>query len=198
MCSMPCRPGAGPRDLNMARIILAFCLLATVHSFRIPSQPAIHFTGTVRQSRTASLRYSCQLQISQIQKVDRKVKAVVTDVDGTLFNSNHRLGPSTRDAVIDAMKLGIPVVMATGKSRGPWVKDLRESLGLKTNGWNLNGPSVFIQGLMVCDSEDKIVFSRLLSQEMVREMDTFAADRRITVIAYTTDDRIVARQVDQP
>ena len=100
--------------------------------------------------------------------------------------------------MIDAMKRGIPVIMATGKSRGPWVKDLRESLGLKTNGWNLNGPSVFIQGLMVCDSEDKIVFSRLLSQEMVREMDTFAADRRITVIAYTTDDRIVARQVDQP
>jgi hydroxymethylpyrimidine pyrophosphatase-like HAD family hydrolase len=108
----------------------------------------------------------------------------------------HTLGPDTRAAIISAMERGIPVVMATGKSRGPWVQQLRASLGLPGQSWNLNGPSVFIQGLMVCDSADRIVSSRLLSAPMVHEMDLFASSRGITIIAYTTDDRIVARQVE--
>ena len=182
----------------MARIICILCFLVTVRCYIFPIRRSVLLknAGKAGISRLKeSRRIHCQIKIADIPQHNRKVKAVVTDVDGTLFNSKHTLGPSTHQALITAMEQGVPVIMATGKSRGPWVKKLRESLGLTSDGWNLNGPSVFIQGLMVCDSEDRIVFSRLLSQEMVREMDRFAAERNITVIAYTTDDRIVARKV---
>ena len=46
---------------------------------------------------------------------DRTVKAVFTDVDGTLFNSKHALSEDTREALLATMKAGIPVIMATGK-----------------------------------------------------------------------------------
>ncbi len=85
--------------------------------------------------------------------------------------------------------------LPTDNSRGPWVKDMREALGFSDNGWSLNGPSVFIQGLMVCDKNEHVVHARVLSSTMVLEMDKFAADKEITVIAYTSDGRIVAREV---
>ncbi len=46
---------------------------------------------------------------------DRTVKAVFTDVDGTLFNSKHALSEDTKAALLATMKAGIPVIMATGK-----------------------------------------------------------------------------------
>jgi ribonucleotide monophosphatase NagD (HAD superfamily) len=47
--------------------------------------------------------------------VDRTVKAVFTDVDGTLFNSKHALSEDTKEALLATMQAGIPVIMATGK-----------------------------------------------------------------------------------
>jgi len=35
-------------------------------------------------------------------------------------------------------------VMATGKSRGPWVQDVRRELGFKNPGYSLNGTYVYI------------------------------------------------------
>ncbi|KAJ1478517.1 hypothetical protein T484DRAFT_1817426 [Baffinella frigidus] len=45
---------------------------------------------------------------------DPEIKAVFTDVDGTLLNSKHQLSPRTVDALKATMARGIPVVMATG------------------------------------------------------------------------------------
>ena len=139
------------------------CILETAVSFKLPISlfQKVSYTHIQTYSRipASALRSTCQLKISDLSHVDqrRKVKAIITDVDGTLFNSHHSLGPDTRAAILLAMERGIPVVMATGKSRGPWVQQLRASLGLQGQSWNLNGPSVFIQGLMVCDSADRIV-----------------------------------------
>ena len=179
---------------SMARFIFIICFVSVASSFKIAT-PCVRLYNIRTVSQCALTGFTCQQSISDLPASSRRVKAIVSDVDGTLFNSQHQLGPDTRLALISAMDRGIPIIMATGKSRGPWVKQLRESLGMRGDGWNINGPSVFIQGLMVCDDRDRIVFSRLLNAEMIREMDQFAADRGITVIAYTTDDRIVARQV---
>jgi hypothetical protein len=178
--------------------LLVLCFLSTSFGFILhtPLFQAFTYTKSRKIARTSAavLRSTCQLKISDLAHIDpkHKVKAIITDVDRTLFNSKHSLGPDTRAVICER---GIPVVVATGKSRGPWVQQLRASLGLPGQSWNLNGPSVFIQGLMVCDSADRIICSRLLSAPMAHEMDLFASSRGITIIAYTTDDRIVARQV---
>jgi hypothetical protein len=43
--------------------------------------------------------------------------------------------------------------MATGKARGRWVGMMRKQMGLEQEGWTLNGPGVFIQGLLVCNEQ---------------------------------------------
>ncbi len=63
---------------------------------------------------------------------------------------------------------------------------LRQSIGLSPDGWTLNGPGVFIQGLLVCDADGNIVQRTLLSNDVVRRMNAFAEERGVSVIAYTT------------
>ena len=81
--------------------------------------------------------------------------------------------------------------MATGKSRGPWVRDVRASLGLPGDGWSLNGPGVFIQGLLVCDEQGASVQQKLLPAPVIQSLLDFCEARSFTVVAYTTDDEIV-------
>jgi hydroxymethylpyrimidine pyrophosphatase-like HAD family hydrolase len=43
--------------------------------------------------------------------------AVVLDVDGTIAGPDHRVSPRTRAAMAEIEQLGVPVVLATGRSR---------------------------------------------------------------------------------
>ena len=93
----------------------------------------------------------CVLREAQGTTAERRVKCIFSDVDGTLLDKQHRLQPDTRAAILEAVAADIPFVMATGKSRGPWIHELRRELGVESPGYGLNGPAVFIQGLLVCD-----------------------------------------------
>ena len=126
-----------------------------------------------------------------------RVKCIFSDVDGTLLDKQHVLQPETQEAISDAIAAGIPFVMATGKSRGPWVQDVRRQLGFTGGGYSLNGPGVFIQGLLVCDKSGEPVQQLLLPAEVIREMNRFAAERGISLVAYTTDDQIVCSDTDE-
>jgi len=129
--------------------------------------------------------------------VQGRVQCIFSDVDGTLLDKQHVLQPETQEAILDAIAAGIPFVMATGKSRGPWVQDVRRQLGFTGSGYSLNGPGVFIQGLLVCDKSGEPVQQLLLPAEVITEMNTFAAARAISLVAYTTDDQIVCSDTDE-
>ncbi len=67
------------------------------------------------------------------------IRAIVTDVDGTLLNSSQRLTQRTVNALNAAVDGGVQLVLATGKARGPWLQDVAPRL-------QLHGPTVFLQG----------------------------------------------------
>ena len=126
-----------------------------------------------------------------------KVKCIFSDVDGTLLDKHHRLQPETQQAILDAVEAGIPFIMATGKSRGPWVQELRRQLGFNSAGYSLNGPGVFIQGLLVCNQAGEAVQQLLLTAEVIATMNAWAGERGLSLVAYTTDDHIVCARTDQ-
>eukprot|EP00899_Mesostigma_viride_P002472 jgi/Mesvir1/12225/Mv00451-RA.1 len=128
--------------------------------------------------------------------VERKARVVCTDVDGTLLNSKHTLSPTVESALRACFAANVPVVLATGKARGPWVEPLRRQLGLTQPGWTLNGPAVFLQGLKVCDASGQLVHSRVMDRGLIEAVTDFAAEAGVTLTAYTEDDRIVARETD--
>ena len=67
--------------------------------------------------------------------------AVVLDVDGTIAGPDHRVSPRTRAAMADLEQLGVPVVLATGRSRAN-VLDVAATVGLRTPGVSCNGAVV--------------------------------------------------------
>jgi len=111
------------------------------------------------------------------------IKMIVTDVDGTLLNSKQKLSAKTASALQRAARLGVRTVVATGKTRGPWARDLYSKLGRE----NRKMPGLFIQGLVMCDGRGKVLASRTLERVHVKEILRFAEERGCVVIAFCGD-----------
>ena len=79
-----------------------------------------------------------QHQNRRLDLSEKQILAIATDVDGTLLNSNQELSERTERALLLAQEQGVQVILATGKTRGPWVHDVISRLGLRT-------PGVFLQ-----------------------------------------------------
>ena len=46
---------------------------------------------------------------------DRKIRAVVTDVDGMLLGRDLAVSQANREAIVRATSAGVPVIFATGR-----------------------------------------------------------------------------------
>ena len=91
------------------------------------------------------------------------INVIVTDVDGTLLNSSQELTMRTEVAIARAAACGVPVILATGKSRGPWARRLLPKLPVPM-------PGVFIQGLLTCDADGTVLESIELEPDVARDV----------------------------
>ena len=114
------------------------------------------------------------------------IEMIVTDVDGTLLNSKQKLSVKTASALQRAARLGVRTVVATGKTRGPWARDLYGKLGRE----NRQMPGLFIQGLVTCDGRGQVLESRTLERGCVKEILRFAGVRGCVVVAFCGDEII--------
>ena len=77
-----------------------------------------------------------------MQRLDlTTTSAVVLDVDGTIAGPDHRISARTRAAMAEVERLGVPVVLATGRSRGNAL-DIAATVGLRTPAISSNGAVV--------------------------------------------------------
>ena len=92
--------------------------------------------------------------------------AVVLDVDGTIAGPDHRISPRTQAAMAGIERLGVPVVLATGRSRAN-VLDVAATVGLHTPGVSCNGAVVTDPGsgddlrVQTMDPEDATALRRV-------------------------------------
>jgi len=105
------------------------------------------------------------------------IDLIVTDVDGTLLGSDQTLSASTEAAIARAAALGVPCVVATGKSRGPWARELLPRLGA-------DAPGVFVQGLVTCEADGTVLESVALDAAVAERVIRFADDRGVTAVAF--------------
>nr|ACS87867.1 haloacid dehalogenase-like hydrolase-like protein [Angomonas deanei] len=89
-----------------------------------------------------------------------KIKAVFTDLDGTLYNAQHTISDRTAKAIAALKKKGIPFIVATGRPFPDVFANL-ETTGLK--------PDFIItsNGSRVHDANHELVFARDLNPESV-------------------------------
>ncbi len=113
----------------------------------------------------------------------RQIRAVVIDIDGTLLNGEHVVSPRVEAALKAAMKQGVKIVLATGKTRTAGLPYI-EQFGLTT-------PGIYVQGLVVYNADGAITHQLTLDPTLARQVITFIEERGFRVAAYA-EGRIIS------
>ena len=94
------------------------------------------------------------------------IKAIALDIDGTLTNDEKRVTPRTREALLDAQRAGIRVILASGRpTRG--LMALARELELPEHG----GLLVSYNGAHVSDAAtDEVLFDQPMAVDDMREL----------------------------
>ena len=94
------------------------------------------------------------------------IKAIALDIDGTLTNDEKVVTPRTRQALLDAQRSGIRVILASGRpTRG--LKALARELELPDHG----GLLVSFNGAHVSDAAtDEVLFDQPMAVDDMREL----------------------------
>eukprot|EP00199_Chlamydomonas_sp_CCMP681_P002924 CAMPEP_0119104166 /NCGR_PEP_ID=MMETSP1180-20130426/2445_1 /TAXON_ID=3052 ORGANISM="Chlamydomonas cf sp, Strain CCMP681" /NCGR_SAMPLE_ID=MMETSP1180 /ASSEMBLY_ACC=CAM_ASM_000741 /LENGTH=308 /DNA_ID=CAMNT_0007088847 /DNA_START=132 /DNA_END=1058 /DNA_ORIENTATION=- len=119
-----------------------------------------------------------------------EIRLICTDVDGTLLNSQQKLTPPVEAAIKAAAAAGVPLVVATGKARGPWVQDVFPRL-------DMDMPGVFMQGLLVCDAQGGILKQQDMEHQVVLDCLALAELHGGIVCCAYCGDRILAVELDE-
>ena len=120
--------------------------------------------------------------------MEKDIKLIVVDLDGTLLDSKHNLSERNKKAIRKAIANGVQVVIASGKTRASAVSILEE-LGIQS-------PGVFTQGLLIYNGDGTIRNRVVMDKNILRHIITFAEDRGFGVMAYS-GERILTRRVDE-
>ncbi len=116
------------------------------------------------------------------------IHTILTDLDGTLLGSDHRIQPRSGAAMRRAMEAGVRVMIATGKTRSS-TRGVYEALGLKS-------PGVFNQGMMVYNAEGEPLQSIFLEDDICRDAISYGEAHDIPTVLYVEGDRILGNAPD--
>jgi Cof subfamily protein (haloacid dehalogenase superfamily) len=109
--------------------------------------------------------------------MNHPIKLIVTDLDGTLFNSQHQLTVRTEKALKAAIEKGVKVVLATGKTLISG-QDVAKRL-------NLDTPGIYLQGLAIYNADGTIRWQRTIDPNVARTAINCGEDRGFTMVAYS-------------
>lgn len=115
-----------------------------------------------------------------------KYKAVIADVDGTLFAPSEMPSPRPSDKMIDAVKkvtdMGVAFSIASGRSLS-WVEEIIKGFDLKT-------PIILDNGARIYDCKNKkYVWESLLPKEISKSVISFLAKDKSLRIIVNDDGR---------
>ncbi|WP_349769321.1 Cof-type HAD-IIB family hydrolase [Bacillus sp. NTK071] len=97
-----------------------------------------------------------------VVKMEKEIKLIALDMDGTLVNHDGDVSKENEDAVKRAKEQGIHVVLSTGRSL-PFCRDIAEQLGHSAYLVTVNGGQIF-------DKELNLVDSTHLTNDLVKRL----------------------------
>ena len=108
-----------------------------------------------------------------------KAKLFVTDMDGTLLNSQRKVTDGVKAAIKKAVDAGVIFTVATGRmhiSALPYVKDL-----------GVNVPIITYNGALVKTVDGEELFASYLDRKLVEELVEFAESRNLYIQIYSNE-----------
>jgi len=116
-------------------------------------------------------------------------KAVVCDLDGTLFNSHHTLSPYTKEVIKKVADKGIKVFIATGRHYED-AKVVKEQLGINTYLITSNGTEVH-------NDKGEIIINHSIDKDLANKVIDLKVDPKIKRNLYTTDVWCLEEEIER-
>jgi Cof subfamily protein (haloacid dehalogenase superfamily) len=146
------------------------------------------------QQRRTTLKFKSHYELSDFKRILPKIRAIASDVDGTLLSSDHSLHPLTKQAIKNAVEAAFSPMHplqyffpATGKTRAGALG----SLGPEMQALLQQVPGVYVQGLYCVDAAGNVVFEKKLSRIAVEEAEALAKRCGVSLVAYDGDSLYV-------
>lgn len=117
---------------------------------------------------------------------------LVLDIDGTLTNSKKEITEKTKNAIIDTMRRGHKVILASGRPAYGMHRYEKE-LELKKNGGYLLS---FNGGRIVDCSTGAVIYQKTLPKEIIPEIYDFACANDCGLITYQEENIILGTRMD--
>lgn len=103
-----------------------------------------------------------------------KYKALLFDVDGTLFNSNHEISKLTLEGIKKAYEKGIKIAVVTGRSPSG-VKSVKDQLGFSV-------PFICSGGAIAFDNKGKIIYENALGGKNTKDVIDYVKSLKIDAL----------------
>jgi Cof subfamily protein (haloacid dehalogenase superfamily) len=127
----------------------------------------------------AVTHHAARINLKQTMQNNAPIQLIALDLDGTLLDSNGRISPQNESAIKKALRQGIQVIIATGKTR--WSAEAAiAQLGLQS-------PGVFTQGLTIYDADGALLHETTVPQETAVSILTYLEAQQIHHLAYCSD-----------
>lgn len=137
--------------------------------------------------------WTVKIYLIIIYFMDReKTMVLVLDIDGTLTNSKKEITERTKNAVIDTMKRGHKVILASGRPTYGMHRYEKE-LELKENGGFLLS---FNGGRIVDCASGRVVYQKTLPKQVIPRLYDFAIDNDCGLITYENENIILGTRMD--
>jgi len=117
---------------------------------------------------------------------------IALDIDGTLTNSQKKITPRTKKALIDAQKLGKKIILASGR-HNYGMREIAEELELQKYGGYI---MAFNGGKIINAQTQEVVSSVNFPHEYISQVYNCVKDENITVITYQDDIIIMNDKVN--
>jgi Cof subfamily protein (haloacid dehalogenase superfamily) len=123
--------------------------------------------------------------------LDHSVKAVFTDIDGTLLNSMHRVTPRTREQVLRIIRKGIPFVIVSARSPSGIYPIMRR------NGFSC--ALISYSGALIMNPDRKVLYSKEIRRETAARIERYFAGKKYDMswCIYSGDDWIAPDRSDE-
>lgn len=117
------------------------------------------------------------------------IKLFVSDLDGTLLNSEHHISAANKKALRDAADAGVTVTLATGRmypSALPYAREL-----------GLDVPIITYNGAVIKSVEGKMYFSAFLRADLIQRILRYCFQQSWYVQVYSADKLYFARRTKE-
>ena len=105
----------------------------------------------------------------------KNIKLIVTDIDGTLLNDNGELGLESKKLIMELMKQGVTISLATGRLHSA-ITEIAKEL-------SLNGHIISLDGALIKNyKDDKTIFQSFLKTRHVKKAISLSNDLLVNIV----------------